>query len=49
MMIFAFKTYIIYCFGFVVIAYWDDSAFVKFYLTIAKAIAMMIVTYYVAD
>lgn len=49
MMIFAFKTYIIYCFGFVVIAYWDDSAIIEFYLTIAKAMAMMIVTYYVAD
>lgn len=49
MMIFAFKTYIIYCFGFVVIAYLDDSAVIEFYLTLAKAIAMMIVTYYVAD
>lgn len=49
MMIFAFKTYIIYCFGFVVIAYWDDSAIIEFYLMIAKAIAMMIVTNYVAD
>lgn len=49
MMIFAFKTYIIYSFGFVVIAYWDDSAIIEFYLTIAKAMAMMIVTYYVAD
>lgn len=48
MMIFAFITYIIYSFGFVVIAYWDDSAIIEFYLTIAKAIAMMIVTYYVA-
>ena len=48
MMIFAFKTYIIYSYGFVVIAYWDDSAIIEFYLTIAKAIAMMIVTYYVA-
>ena len=49
MMIFAFKTYIIYCFGFVVIAYLDDSSVIEFYLTLAKAIAMMIVTYYVAD
>lgn len=49
MMIFAFKTYIIYSFGFVVIAYWDDSAIIEFYLTIAKAMAMMIVTYYMAD
>ena len=30
MMIFAFKTYIIYSYGFVVIAYWDDSAIIEF-------------------
>ncbi len=49
MIVFAFKTYTIYCFGFVVIAYLDDSAVIEFYLTIAKAMAMMMVTYYVAD